>query len=122
MTASLCSPCHYVFRAYHNKEFERNLIHLHTAGFCLSLSECSVLFLTVKVHHKQPQHVMDFSLFLFALYLLWNNFLIYEMTTIHVNNTTKKTPCQPKSVHSLGMLIAENVTLPQWRDQTLNAV
>jgi len=51
-----------------------------------------LLFSTVKVHHKQPQQVMDFSLFIFALYLLWDNFLISEMTT---NNTTKKTPCQP---------------------------
>jgi hypothetical protein len=33
-----------------------------------------------------------------------------------MNNTTKKTPCQPQSVHSLGMLIAENVTLPQLLD------
>jgi len=40
------------------------------------------------------------------------------MTTIHVNNTTKKTPCQPQSVHSLGMLkhATENITLPQLRD------
>ena len=106
--ASLCSPCYYIFRAIYNKEFERNLIHLHTAGSYSSLSECSLgknsmfilLFLTVKVNHKQPQQVMDFSLFLFALYLLWDNFLIPEMTTTHVNNTTKKTPCQPQSVHS----------------------
>jgi len=33
-----------------------------------------------------------------------------------VNNTTKKTPSQPQSVHSLGVLIAENITLPQLRD------
>ena len=59
---------------------------------------------------------MDFSLFLLALYLLWDNYLTSEMTTIHVNNTTKKTPSQLQSVHSLGMLIAENVTLPQLRD------
>jgi len=38
---------------------------------------------------------MDFSLFLLALYLLRDNFLVSEMTSIHVNNTTKKTPCQP---------------------------
>jgi len=75
----------------------------------------SLLFLTVNVHHKQPQQVIDFSLFLCALYLLWNNFLISEMTSKHMNNTTKKTPCQPQSVHSLGMLI-ENVTLPQLLD------
>ena len=31
---------------------------------------------------------MDFSLFLLALYLLWDNFLISEMTSIHMNNTT----------------------------------
>ena len=59
---------------------------------------------------------MNFSLFLLALYLLWDNFLISEMTSIHVNNTTKKMPCQPQSVHSLGMLGAENATLPQLRD------
>jgi len=114
-------------QSIHNREFERNL---HTAGFCSLLSECSLgihsmfslLFLTVNVHHKQPQRVIDFSLFLFALYLLWNNFLISEMTSIHMNNTTKKTPCQPQSVHSRQMLIAENLTLPQWRDQALNAV
>ena len=59
---------------------------------------------------------MEFSLFLLALYLLWDNFLISEMTSTHVNNTTKKTPCQPQSVHSLGMLRAENATLPHLRD------
>jgi hypothetical protein len=53
--------------------------------------------------------VMDFSLFLLAPCLLWDNFLISEMTSIHLNYTTKKTPCQPQSVHSVGMLIAENV-------------
>ncbi len=68
------------------------------------------------VHHTQPQQEMDFIvLFLLALYLLWYNFLISEMTSIQVN-TTKKTPCQPQSVHSVGMLIAENVTLPQLHD------
>jgi len=76
----------------------------------------SLLFLTVNVHHKQPQQVIDFSLFLRALYLLWNNFLISEITSTHLNNTTKKTPCKPQSVHSLGMLIAENVTHPQLLD------
>jgi hypothetical protein len=35
---------------------------------------------------KEPQQVMDFSLFLLALYLLWDNFLISEMTSIHMNN------------------------------------
>ena len=107
----------------HNKEFERNLLHLHTAGSCMSLSECSLgihsmfslQFLTVNVHHKRPLQVMDFGLFLLALYLLWNNYLIYKMTSTQVN-TTKKTPCQPQSVHSLGMLIAENITLPQLHD------
>jgi len=60
---------------------------------------------------------MDFSLFILALYLLWDNFLISEMPSIHVNNTKKPPPpCHPQSVHSLGMLIAENVTLPQLRD------
>ena len=103
----------------HNKEFERNL---HAAGSCSLLSECSLgihsmfslLFLTLNVHHKQPQQMMDFSLFLLALYLLWDNFLISEMTSIHVNNT--KLHCQPQSVNFLGILIAENVTLPQLRD------
>ena len=37
------------------------------------------------------------------------------MTRIHAN-TTKKTCCQPQFVHSLGILIAENVTFPQFRD------
>ena len=110
-------------QSIHDKEFKRNL---HTAGSCSSLSECllcihsvfSLLYLTVNVHHKQPKQVMDFSLFLLALYLLWDNFLttISEMTSMHVNNTTKKTPCQPQSVHSLGMLGAENATLPQLHD------
>ena len=111
------------FQSIHNKEFERNLLHLHTAGSCLLLSECSLgihlmfgFLLTVNIHHKQPQQVMDFSLFLLALYLLWDNFLISEMTRTHVKNTIKKTLYQPQSVHSLGMLIAENVTLPQLRD------
>jgi len=57
---------------------QRNLLHLHTAGSCSSLSECSlgirsmfsILLLTVNVHHKEPQQVMDISLFLVALYLL----------------------------------------------------
>jgi len=69
----------------------------------------SLAFLTVNVHYKQPQQVMDFGLFLLALYLLWDNFLISEVTSIHVNSTTKKTPCRPQPVHSLGMLIAENI-------------
>jgi hypothetical protein len=73
----------------------------------------SLLFLTVNVHHKQSQQVMDFSLLLLALYLLWDNFLISEMTSTHVKNTTKKTPFLPQFVHSLGMLRAENVTLLQ---------
>ena len=115
----------------HNKELERNLLHLHTAGSYSSLSACSlginlmfsVLFLTVNVHRQQPQQVMDFRLFLFALYLLWDNFLISEMTSIHVNNTTQKTPCQPQSVHCLGgMLIAESVTIPQLRDFRLQTL
>ena len=104
-------------QSIHDKEFKRNL---HTAGSCSLLSECSLgihsmfslLYLTVNVHHKQPQQVMDFRLFLLALYLLWDNFLISEMTSIHVNNIAKKTPW-PQSVHSLGMLGAENATLPQ---------
>ena len=58
---------------------------------------------------------MDFSVFLLAPYLLWYNSLISEMTSIHMN-TTNKTPCQPQAVHSLGMLIAENVTLPRLHD------
>ena len=102
----------------HNKEFERNVLHLHTAGSYSLLSECSLcircifslLCLAVDVHHKQPQQMMDFSLFLLTLYLLWDNFLISEMTSIHVNNT--KLHCQPQSVNFLGMLIAENVTFP----------
>jgi len=85
----------------HNKEFDRKLLHLHTAGSYLSLSERSLgidsmfilLFLIVNVRRKQSQQVMDFSLFLLALYLSWDNFLISEMTSIRVNNTTKKTPC-----------------------------
>jgi hypothetical protein len=70
----------------------------------------------VNRNDKQPQQVMDISLFLLALYLFWDNFLTSEMTSIHVNNTTKKTPSQPQSVRSLGMLTAENTTLPQLRD------
>jgi hypothetical protein len=66
--------------------------------------------------------VMEFSLNLFALYLLWDNLLISEMTWIHVNNTTKKTPLQPQTVHSHLMLISENLILPHWRVQALNAV
>ena len=86
-------------QSIHNNEFETNLLHLHTRGSCSPLSECSLgihsmfslLFLTVNVHHRQPQKVMDFSLFLLPLYLLWDNFLISEMTSIRMNNTTKKT-------------------------------
>ena len=81
----------------HNREFERNLLHLQIAYSYAPLTECSLgihsmfslLFLTVNVHHKQPQQVTDFSLFLHALYLLWNNFLISEVTSKHMNNTTK---------------------------------
>ena len=58
----------------------------------------------------------DFNPFLLALYLLWDNFLISEMTSKHVNITINIIPCQPQSVHSLGVLIAETVTLPQLRD------
>jgi len=78
-----------------------------------------LLFLTVKFHHNQPQQVMDFNLFLLALYLLWDNFLLSEMASIYMSNTTKKTPCQPQSVHSLVLLIAENITLPQLHDLRL---
>ena len=39
--ANLCSPCD-CFQSIHNKEFERNLLHLHTAWSCLSLSEYSL--------------------------------------------------------------------------------
>jgi len=49
------------------------------------------MFLTVNVRHKQSQQVMDFSLFLLALYLSWDNFLIYEMTSIRVK--TQQRPC-----------------------------
>ena len=56
------------------------------------------------------RHTLDVQPIL-ALYLLWDNFLISEMTSIYVNNM--KTPCQPQSLHFLDMLIAENVTLPQ---------
>jgi len=38
----------------------------------------SLLFLTVNVHHKQPAQVMDFSLLLLALCLLWDNLLKSE--------------------------------------------
>ena len=94
-------------QSIHNKEFESNLLHLHTAGSYWSVRmftrhtlivQLSVL--TVNVPHKQPQQVMDFSLFLLALFLLWDNYLISEMISIHVNITTKTTPCQPQSVHS----------------------
>ena len=62
----------------------------------------SFLFLTVNVHHQEPQQVMDLILLLLALYM---------------NDTTQKTPCQSQSVHCLGgRLIAENVTIPQLRD------
>ena len=62
---------------------------------------------------------MEFSLFLLVLYLLWGKFPISEMTSMHGNNTAKKTPCQPLSVHSLGMLIAGNITLPQLHELRL---
>ena len=102
----------------------KNLKETCTLWGPVGRSECSlgihsmfsILRLTVNVHHKEPQQVMNFSLFLLALYLLWDNFRISEMTSIHMNNTTKKTPCQPQSVHSLGMLRAENATLPHLRD------
>ena len=110
-------------QSIHNKEFERNL---HTAGSYSSLSECSLgihsmfslLFLTVSVY-KQPKQVMDFSVFLLVLDLLWCKFPISEMTSTYGNNTTNKTPCQPQSVHSLGMLIAGNITLPQLHELRL---
>jgi hypothetical protein len=88
----------------HNKKFERNLLHLRTAASCLSLSECLLGIYSV------------FILFLLALYLLWDNFLISEMTSIHVNNTTNKILCQPQSAHSLGMLITENITIQRLHD------
>ena len=91
-------------QSIYNKKFERNLLYLHTAASCSSLSECSL-----GIHSM-------FILFLLALYLLWDNFLISEMTSIHMNNTTNKILCQPQSVHSLGMLIAENITIPRLHD------
>jgi hypothetical protein len=86
------------------QEFERNFLHLCTAVSCSLLSHCSL-----GIHSL-------FVLFLLALYLPWDYYLISEMTIIHVNNTANKSICQPQSVHSLGMLIAENITLPQLRD------
>ena len=91
-------------QSIHNKKFERNLLHLRTAASCSSLSKCSL-----GIHSM-------FILFLLAFYQLWDNFLISETTSIHVNNTTKKTLCQPQSVHSLGLLIAENIRLPRLHD------
>ena len=41
------------------------------------------------------------------------HFFICEMPSIHANNTTNKIPCQPQSVHSLIMPIADNVRVPQ---------
>ena len=122
--ANLCSPCHYIFRTYTTKNLKETctlqvlfiaviMFTRHTLYSYVQPSD-----LTVNVHHKQPQQVMDFKLFLLAIYLLWDNFLIPEMTGIHANRT-KKTPCQPQSMHSLGMPIAENTTLPQLRDFTL---
>ena len=54
--------------------------------------------------------------------LLWDNFVMSEITSIQVNNTTKKTPCHLQSVLSLGMLIAENLTLPRASFQASDAV
>jgi len=102
--ASLCCPCHYIFRAYTTTNLKETC-SLQGPVHCFQ-----------NVHHKQPQQVMNFSLFLLALYQLWDNFLVSEMTGIDVNNT-KNTPCQPQRVHCLGMLIyRKTLTLPQWRD------
>jgi len=51
---------------------------------------------TLDVHHKQSQQVMDFSLFLLALYLSWGNFLNSEMTREQHNKENT-------------LLIAENI-------------
>ena len=40
-------------------------------------------------------------------------YLLQILTNIVSSNTTKNTPCQLQSMHSLRMLIAENITLPQ---------
>jgi hypothetical protein len=81
----------------------------------------SLLFLTVNVHHKQPQQVMDFSPFLLAVYLLWDNFVISAMTSMHVNNTTQKTPCQPACLSSHANSRKNNSSTVAWF-QASNAV
>ena len=64
-----------------SKPTQQRIWNLHTAGSYSLLSECSLGIQLL------------FSLFLLALYLLWDNFLMSEMTSIHVNYM--KTPCQP---------------------------
>jgi len=93
------------------------------------LAHCRVLFIAVRMFTRQKLDVQpsvlncecssqtastsdNFSPFLFALYLLWDNFLLSEVTSIYVN-ATKITTCQPQSVHSLLVLITESATLPQ---------
>ena len=76
------------------------------------LAHCKVLFVAVRMVTRHTLILNcecssetaptcdEFQPFIIAVYLLWDNFLISEMTTIHVNNTTKKTPCQPQSEHT----------------------
>ena len=98
--ARLCSPCHYIFRAYTRKNLTESCYTGTLQGPTVAVrmftsihSTFILLFLTVNVHHKQSQQMMDFSLFLLALYLSWDNIRISEMTSICATNTTSKTPC-----------------------------
>jgi len=64
-------------------------------------AHCRLLFITRHTLDVQPLFITsqtastseDFSPFLPALYLLWDNFRISEMTSIH-GNSKKKTPCR----------------------------
>ncbi len=113
--ASLCSPCHYIFRAYTTK-------NLKETCYTCTLSECSLgihlifslLFLTVNVHHKQLQQVMDFRLFFLALYQLWDNFLISEQPAY---KWTTQENTLPTSVCAFSWHAdSRKVTLPQLCD------
>jgi len=101
--ANLCSPCHYIFRAYTTK-------NLKETCYTSSLSECSLgicwMFNLCSSHHKQPQQVMDFSPSVLPFTCCGIIFVYLKMAWTQHNT----------------LLIAENVTLPQLRDFRLRTL
>jgi len=104
---SRSEPVYALLAIISSEHTQQGIWNLHTAGSYSSLSACSlgvhlmfsVLFLTVTVHHQQPQQVMDLILFLIVLYLLGIIFLYlkwptYTWTTQHRKRNNSTVSCQ----------------------------